>query len=193
MELSFLQEKLRKNPTGCQTIVDSVNSANSVGSIVCQESCSYPEVSTNSTSTLQSTAEVYELCDSTPGQLTNTREFDTVVLLDFTSRADLNWWITLDKRLISAPVNVPMPPQAIDSDAYMKGWSAILSNQTCTGTLLPTESIPSHQLLIASSYLSSIEGFWEDLDNATRATYINQKGGTALSSSHLNVDVVHRK
>jgi len=52
-------------------IVDSINNVNLAGST---ESHSYPEGSTNSTSALQSTAEVDEFSDSTPGQLTNTRE-----------------------------------------------------------------------------------------------------------------------
>ena len=63
-----------ENPTGFQTIVDSVNNVNSAGSTVCRESHSNPEGSTNSTSTLQSTTEVNEFSDSTPGWLTNTRE-----------------------------------------------------------------------------------------------------------------------
>jgi len=71
------------------------------------------------------------------------------------------------------------------------------------GTLVPTGSIPSHQLLIEllATFLA-LKAFgktWQGimvllyLDNVMTVTYINQKGGTALSPSHLNVDVVHRK
>ena len=117
--------------------------------------------------------------------------FDAVVQLDPTSRADLNWWTTLDKRTISAPLNVPMPSQSIDSDASMKGWGAILNNQTCTGGLWSPQEASHHinylELLAAFLAMKAFGKTWLSitvllrLDNVTVVAYINQKGGTTSS------------
>ena len=62
-----------------------------------------------------------------------TTKFNTVVQLNLTSKSDLQWWISLDRKSLSTPITFPAPSGTIESDASNKGWGAVLNGQTRTG------------------------------------------------------------
>jgi len=121
-----------------------------------------------------------------------TSKFNTVVQLDLMSKADLSWWISIDRTSLSTPVALPAPSVMIESDASNKGWGAVLNGQTRTGGTWSVQEQEHHinylELLAAFLALQAFGKTWENtvvlcrLDNVTAVTYINQKGGTASHS-----------
>ena len=118
-----------------------------------------------------------------------TTKFNTVVQLNLTSKSDLQWWISLDRKSLSTPITLPAPSVTIESDASNKGWGAVLNGQTRTGGIWSVQEQDHHinylELLAAFLALQAFRKTWSDivvlcrLDNVTAVTYINQKGGTA--------------
>jgi len=115
-------------------------------------------------------------------------KFNTLVQLNPMSKADLSWWQSLDRKLLSNPIAQIVPSVTIESDASNKGWGAVLDGQTRTGGVWSAEEGSHHinylELLAAFLALQVFGKNWTDttvlfrLDNVTAVTYINQKGGT---------------
>jgi len=59
-----------------------------------------------------------------------TSKFNTVVQLDPMSKADLSWWISLDRKFLSTPIVLPVPSVTMESD---EDWGAVLNGQSQTG------------------------------------------------------------
>ena len=115
-------------------------------------------------------------------------KYNTRVLLDEASRADLRWWKLLDRRRSGSPIRPAKPTVMIESDASTKGWGAVLNTQTRTGGVWSVQEASNHinylELLAAFLALKAFGKSWTDLtvllrmDNFTAVTYVNQKGGT---------------
>jgi len=54
-------------------------------------------------------------------------KFNTTVQLDPMSKADLLWWQSLDRTLLSNPTVPTVPSVIIETDASRKGWGAVLN------------------------------------------------------------------
>ena len=66
-------------------------------------------------------------------------KFDTVIQLNPLSRADLSWWLSLDRKFVSNPIAPTVPSVTIESDASSKGSGAVLNGQTRTGGVWSAE------------------------------------------------------
>ena len=115
-------------------------------------------------------------------------KFNTLVQLNTMSKADLLWWQSQDRKLLSNPIAPTVPSVTIESDASNMGWGAVLNGQTPTGGFWSAEEGRYHinylELLAAFLALQAFEKNRTNttvlfrLDNVTAVTYINQKGGT---------------
>jgi len=67
-----------------------------------------------------------------------------IVQLDPLSKADLLWWQSLDRKLLSNRIASTVPSVTIESDASKKGWGIVLNGQTRTGGVWSAEERSHH-------------------------------------------------
>ena len=142
-----------------------------------QSNCYHARIVISSPS-LQSTTVSVHLMNHTQKGVNG--KFNTVVQLNPLSRADLSWWLSLDRKFLSNSIVPTVPSVTIESDASSKGWGAVLNGQTQTGGVWSTEE--RKQLPGTADSISSSPSIWEELDehnnSSPSVTCINQKGGT---------------
>jgi len=60
-------------------------------------------------------------------------KFNTLVQLNPMNKANLLWWQSLDRKLLSNPIAPTVPSVTIEPDASNKGWGAVLNGQEVFG------------------------------------------------------------
>jgi len=94
-------------------------------------------------------------------------KYKTVVSLTPASKADLEWWIGLEKAPLGALVCPPDLTITAHSVASDKGWGAALNGQSWTGGLWSSEEATHHinylELLAAFLAMKSFRKVWQKI------------------------------
>ena len=73
-----------------------------------------------------------------------TKKYNTPLVLNPDSKADLSWWASLIQTPMGAPVCTPSPTVTVHSDASSKGWGAVLNGKMGMGGVWSPEEATHH-------------------------------------------------
>ena len=94
-------------------------------------------------------------------------KYNTVLLLDPTSKEDLKWWEALTTSPRGATIHPPDPSITVHSDASNQGWGAVLNGQSHTGGIWSPEEANHHinylELLAAFLAIKAFGKTWQNI------------------------------
>ena len=116
-----------------------------------------------------------------------TQSFETMIMLNETSREELRWWSRELQVWNGRPIRAPAPDMTIETDASLLGWGAVSEGTSMGG--LWSEDERSHHInlleLMGGDFATRV--FARDrqdihihlrMDNTTAIAYVNHMGGT---------------
>lgn len=105
-------------------------------------------------------------------------KYKTIVPLTPASKADLEWWVVLEKAPLGALVCPPDPTLTVHSDASNKGWEAELIGQSQMGGLWSPEEATHHinylELLAAFLVIKALGKTWQNITVLLQWTILRQ-------------------
>ena len=116
-----------------------------------------------------------------------TQSFETMVLLNKESKAELGWWITMLNRWNGRPILPLAPDLVIETDASLLGWGAATDKMSTGGLWSEQERTHHINLLELAGGALAMKTFTKGrrnihvllkMDNTTAISYINRMGGT---------------